>query len=119
MTYAKAKTTPQHPIGSGFGAETNAAEVIHGTDLSGKTAVVTGGYSGIGLETTRALLSAGASIIVPARDLSKAAKALAGMPRVKAESLDLMDPVSVYAFAQRFVGSGQALHVLVNNAGIM
>jgi 3-oxoacyl-ACP reductase-like protein len=71
MTYATAKTT-QHSIGSGFGAETTAAEVIRGIDLSGKTAIVTAGYSGIGLQTTRTLLSAGAKVVVPARDLSKA-----------------------------------------------
>jgi len=55
------QTTPQHPIGSGFGAETTAAEVIRGIDLSGKTAIVTGGYSGIGLQTTRTFVSAGSS----------------------------------------------------------
>jgi NAD(P)-dependent dehydrogenase (short-subunit alcohol dehydrogenase family) len=48
-------TTPQRPIGSGFGAESTAEEVLHGIDLTGRTALVTGGYSGIGLETTRAL----------------------------------------------------------------
>jgi NAD(P)-dependent dehydrogenase (short-subunit alcohol dehydrogenase family) len=113
------KTTPQHPIGSGFGAETTAAEVIRGIDLSGKTAIVTGGYSGIGLETTRTFVSAGAKVVVPARGLSKATSALAGMPSVIAETVDLMDPVSIDAFANRFVGSVQALHILVNNAGIM
>jgi len=119
MTYPVTKTTPQHPIGSGFGAETAAAEVIRGIDLSGKTAIVTGGYSGIGLQTTRALLSAGAKVVVPARDPSKAKSALAAMPGVIAETLDLMDPVSIDSFAERLVGSGQALHILVNNAGIM
>jgi hypothetical protein len=53
VTCTEIKTTPQHPIGSGFGAATTAAEVTYGIDLSGKTAIVTGGYSGIGLETTR------------------------------------------------------------------
>ena len=65
--------TQQQPIGSGFGASTTASEAIRGIDLSGKIAIVTGGYSGIGLETTRALRSAGAQVIVPARDLDKAA----------------------------------------------
>jgi len=107
MTYANTKTTPQHPIGSGFGPETTAAEVIRGIDLSGKTAIVTGGYSGIGLETTRTLLSAGAKVVVPGRDLSKATSALAAMPSAIAETIDLMDPVSIDAFANRFVGSGR------------
>ena len=119
MTYTMTKTTPQHPIGSGFGAETTAAEVIRGIDLSGKTAIVTGGYSGIGLQTTLTLVSAGAKVVVPARNLSKAASALAATLGVIAETLDLMDPVSIDSFANRFVGSGQALHILVNNAGIM
>jgi NAD(P)-dependent dehydrogenase (short-subunit alcohol dehydrogenase family) len=119
MTYTQINITPQHPIGSGFGAETTAAEVIRGIDLSGKTAIVTGGYSGIGLESTRTLLSAGAKVLVPARDLSKATSALTAMPGVIAEKLDLMDPRSIDAFANRLVGSGQALHILVNNAGIM
>lgn len=113
------RPTPQHPIGSGFGAETAAAEIIRGFDLSGKTAIVTGGYSGIGLETTRTLVSAGAKVVVPARNLSKATSALAGMPGVIAEKIDLMDPSSIDAFATQFVSSGQALHILVNNAGIM
>ena len=111
--------TPQHPIRSGFGAATTAAEVTRGINLSGKTAIVTGGYSGIGLETTRTLLSAGARVVVPARDPSKAKTTLAGMSGVIAETLDLMNPASIDAFAERFVGSGQALHILVNNAGIM
>ncbi len=119
MTDAKTTTTPQHPIGSGFGAETTAAEVIRGIDLSGKLAIVTGGYSGIGLQTTQTLVSAGAKVVVPARDLSKAKTALAAMPGVIAEPLDLMDPASIDAFANRFIGAGQALHILVNNAGIM
>ena len=119
MTYTDIKTTPQHPINSGFGAATTAAEVVRGVDLSGMTAIVTGGYSGIGLQTTRTLLSAGAKVVVPARDLSKATSTLAAMPGAIVERLDLMDPVSINAFAARFVGSGQALHILVNNAGIM
>ena len=119
MTYTDVKTTPQNPIGSGFGAETTAAEVIRGVDLSGKTSIVTGGYSGVGLQTTRTLVSAGAKVVVPARDLSKAKVALAAMPGVTSETLDLMDPASIDAFADRFIGSGQALHILVNNAGIM
>ena len=60
-------TAPQRRIGSGFAATTTASEVLAGTDLTGELAIVTGGYSGIGLETTRALTRAGAHVVVPAR----------------------------------------------------
>lgn len=109
----------QNPIGSGFGASTTASEIIRGCDLSGKIAIVTGGYSGIGLETTRVLRSAGARVIVPARDHDRAATALAGLDGVEIEAMDLIDPVSIDAFAERFLASGQPLHILVNSAGIM
>jgi hypothetical protein len=55
--------TLQTPIGSGFGAASTAGNVIKGIDLSEKIAIVTGGYSGIGVETVRALRSAGAKVI--------------------------------------------------------
>jgi NAD(P)-dependent dehydrogenase (short-subunit alcohol dehydrogenase family) len=109
----------QAPIGSGFEASTTTSEVIRGRDLSGETAIVTGGYSGLGLETTRALSSAGAKVIVPARDHDRAANALSGLDNVEVEAMDLLDPTSVDAFAERFVGSGQPLHTLVDSAGIM
>ncbi|MBB3128307.1 NAD(P)-dependent dehydrogenase (short-subunit alcohol dehydrogenase family) [Paenibacillus rhizosphaerae] len=111
--------TPQVPIASGFGHNTTATEALDGRDLTGKTAIVTGGYSGIGLETVRVLAEAGAVVVVPARSLEKARNALAGIPRVELEELDLMNPVSVDAFAQRFLDSGRPLDILVNGAGIM
>jgi NAD(P)-dependent dehydrogenase (short-subunit alcohol dehydrogenase family) len=109
----------QHPINSPFSAVSTAAEVMQGIDLFGKTAIVTGGYSGIGLETTRVLHGAGASVIVPARDIEGAAKALKGLEQVTVEYMDLMDPALIDAFAARFIASGTPLHILVNNAGIM
>ena len=112
-------TTKQAPIHSGFGAQTTAREVIGNRRLDGLTAVVTGGYAGVGLETTRALSGAGATVIVPARTLDKARTALAGVDRVEIESLDLIDPKSIDAFATRFLASGRPLHILINNAGIM
>lgn len=112
-------TTPQEPIRSGFGAASTAADVIRGIDLTGKVAIVTGGYSGLGRETTRVLWAAGAKVIVPARDQDKAAKALAGFPGVEIEAMDLMSPASIDAFAARFLASGRPLHILVNSAGIM
>ncbi|MFN2258743.1 MAG: SDR family NAD(P)-dependent oxidoreductase, partial [Parasphingopyxis sp.] len=69
----------QQPVGSPFGAKTDGAEVVADIDLAGKTAIVTGGYSGIGLETVRALAGRGAAIVVPVRDMEKAAANLAGI----------------------------------------
>ncbi|XXF78958.1 oxidoreductase [Myxococcaceae bacterium GXIMD 01537] len=112
-------TTKQEPIHSGFGARTTAREVLGNRGLDGAIAVVTGGYAGVGLETTRALAAAGATVIVPARTPDKARAALAGMERVELEHLDLSEPETIDAFAERFLSSGRPLHMLVNNAGIM
>jgi NAD(P)-dependent dehydrogenase (short-subunit alcohol dehydrogenase family) len=117
--------TPQQPIGSGFGASSTAAEVLDGIDLTGKLAVVTGGYSGIGLETTRALVGAGATVVVPARRPEVAASALErlagpeGRAAVGVDQLDLGDLDSVEAFASRFLATGRPVDLLINNAGIM
>ena len=118
MTSAKTKTNASTSYRLRFRGG-NTDEVIRGVDLAGQTAIVTGDDSGIGLETTRTLLNAGARVVVAGRDLSKARRALATMPGAIAETIDLMDPVSIDAFANRFVGSGQALHISVNNAGVM
>ena len=112
-------STPQQPINSGFGATSTAAEVLNGLDLSNKVAIVTGGYSGIGLETARVLLAAGAKVIVPARDLKKGAAATKAIRGLEIRPMDLMDPTSIDAFAGKFLASGQPLHILVNSAGIM
>src|SRR5215475_6325542 len=109
--------TPQAPIASDFNARSTAAEVIRGHDLRGKTAVVTGGSASIGLETTRALSSAGARVIVPARDVEKARAAVGTLGTV--EAMELTDPSSIAAFADRFLKAGQPLDLLINNAGIM
>jgi NAD(P)-dependent dehydrogenase (short-subunit alcohol dehydrogenase family) len=112
-------TTPQAPIGSGFVAASTTRDVIKGIDLSGKVAIVTGGYSGLGLETVRTLRSARAAVIVPARDAGRARAAVAGLDGVEIEPMDLLDPASIDAFAGRFLASGRPLHLLVNSAGIM
>jgi len=111
--------TVQTPIQSGFGTTTTASDVLRGIDLRGKTALVTGGASGLGLEAVRALVSAGAQVIVPARSREKAAQALKGLKGVEIESIELSDPKSVDGVAERFLASGRALHMLVNDAGIM
>lgn len=110
--------SPQHPIGSGFDAASTATDVLAGIDLSGRTAIVTGGYSGIGTETSRALRAAGARVIVPARDLAKARRTLAEVD-VEVMPMDLADPASIDAFADRFLAEGSPLHMLVNSAGVM
>jgi NAD(P)-dependent dehydrogenase (short-subunit alcohol dehydrogenase family) len=112
-------TSAQHKIGSGFGAASTATEVLAGLELSGKLAIVTGGYSGIGLETTRALTAAGATVIAPARRRAVAEEALAGIDRVEIDELDLGDLGSVRAFAERFAASGRGLDIFVGSAGIM
>ncbi|WP_405922875.1 SDR family NAD(P)-dependent oxidoreductase [Streptomyces sp. NBC_00035] len=112
-------TTAQHKIGSGFGARSTADEVLQGIDLSGKLAIVTGGYSGLGLETTRALTKAGARVVVPARRPAAARAAVDGIEAVEVDELDLGDLDSVRAFAERFLASGRTVDIVINNAGIM
>jgi NAD(P)-dependent dehydrogenase (short-subunit alcohol dehydrogenase family) len=109
----------QHPIGSGFNAQSTADEVIKGIDLQGKVAIVTGGNTGIGLETVRTLATAGATVIVPARDVNKAEKNLDGIANIEIEAMDLSKPETIDAFATKFLASGRPLDILINNAGIM
>jgi NAD(P)-dependent dehydrogenase (short-subunit alcohol dehydrogenase family) len=112
-------STAQHKIGSGFGARTTADDVLQGIDLTGKLALVTGGYSGIGLETTRSLAKAGAHVVVPARRPATAEQALADIPGVELEELDLADLESVRGFAERFLASGRGIDIVIDSAGIM
>ncbi|PWI13789.1 oxidoreductase [Streptomyces sp. Act143] len=112
-------STAQHKIGSGYDAHSTADDVLAGIDLSGKLAVVTGGYSGLGLETTRALTAAGARVVVPARRPDTAREALAGVDGVEVDSLDLGDLESVRAFAERFLASDRTIDLMIDNAGIM
>jgi len=113
--------TAQQPLGSGFGARSTAAEVIAGIDLTGTNAIVTGGYSGLGLEVTRALVGAGAAVTVPARRPEHARQVLddAGLPGVEVQELDLADLASVEAFANSYLASGRPLGILINNAAVM
>ena len=110
-------THKQHPLGTPFPPASTADEVLAGLDLTGRNVIVTGGHAGIGLEVTRALVKAGASVTVGVRDPDRAADALAGTPRVEIGKLDLVEPRSVDAFAARWLESGRPLHILVNGAG--
>ncbi|MCE4052883.1 SDR family NAD(P)-dependent oxidoreductase [Pseudomonas sp. Au-Pse12] len=109
----------QSPIQSGFGAQTTALEVLEGLDLSHATAIVTGGHSGLGLETTRALTGAGAHVIVAARDVESARVNTSGLANVEIQRLDLSELASVRDFTQRFLASGRHLDILIGSAGIM
>lgn len=110
--------TEQRKLGSPFGAHSTADDVLAGRDLAGTTALVTGGYSGLGLATTRALVRAGAHVVIPARRPETAEAALRGVPRTEVHALDLADLGSVRVFAEQFLETGRPLHLLINGAGV-
>ncbi len=112
--------TDQIPTQSGFHARSTGMEVTEGMDLSGKTAIVTGGYSGLGLETVRTLLARGAKVIVPVRSPEKAKETMAGLKgNISTLPMDLADLASVRRFAETVSAEFNALDLLINNAGIM
>ncbi|MDN3646642.1 oxidoreductase [Pontixanthobacter aestiaquae] len=97
-----------------------AKEVVAGIDLSGKTIIVTGGYSGLGTETVRALAGAGAHVIVGARRPDAAEEVLAEMDgTITILPLDLSDPASIDAFGESVAAMVDTLDMLINNAAIM
>jgi NAD(P)-dependent dehydrogenase (short-subunit alcohol dehydrogenase family) len=112
-------------ITSPFGAFTPARDVVKGHDLTGKTAIVTGAATGIGIETARALVEAGAEVVIAARkpdlgaeackDINRTARGKTAQARF--EMLDLSDFASIRAFAQRW--GAKPLHILINNAAVM
>ena len=105
-----------------FGATSTATDVIAGVKLTGRRAIVTGGASGIGIETARALAGAGAEVTLAVRNLEagdRVAKDLVsttGNKEVLVAPLDLADQASIRAFVDSWIGP---LHLLVDNAGIM
>ena len=110
----------QKPISSGFNSKSNAHEITKDVDLNGKIAIVTGGYSGIGLETTRALVDIGAEVIIPAKRSDVAIKNLEGIvSKENIVEMDLSDLNSVKNFADSYKENFNKLDLLINNAGIM
>jgi len=111
-----------HTVTTPFGFESTADDVIHGVDLTGKRAVVTGATSGLGVETARALAAAGAEVLLGVRRLdagrhvAEELRQTTGNDAIEAAPLDLSDLNSVSAFARAWNGP---LHILVNNAGVM
>jgi NAD(P)-dependent dehydrogenase (short-subunit alcohol dehydrogenase family) len=112
----------QSRITTPFGYESTAAEVVDGIDLGGKRAVVTGGASGIGIETARALAGAGAAVTLAVRRtdegerVAEEIRSSTGNDEVSVAPLELVDPASIETFVAGWDGS---LDVLVNNAGVM
>ncbi|WP_327010831.1 SDR family NAD(P)-dependent oxidoreductase [Dactylosporangium sp. NBC_01737] len=109
-------------ITTAFTRESTAAQVIEGIDLTGRRAIVTGGASGIGVETARALAGAGAEVTLAVRDTAAGDRtaedivATTGNKQVHVARFDLADQASVRAFLAAWDGP---LHILVNNAGVM
>jgi len=119
MTTLDDRLAQQRPLGSGFGPTSTTSDVLSGIDMSGMTAVVTGGYSGLGLATTQALTGAGARVIVPARRPQVAREALRGTDEVEVAELDLTDMASIRTFADQVVRTNTAIDLIVANAGVM
>lgn len=92
---------------------------MDGIRLDGRNAIVTGGYSGLGLEMARSLARAGAQVTVPARDVARANEALGGEPNVTVEALDLSQVCSIDTFSERYLRTHRRLHFLINSAGVM
>jgi NAD(P)-dependent dehydrogenase (short-subunit alcohol dehydrogenase family) len=111
--------TRQQPVANKWGHGATAMEIVEGADLTGKNAVITGGYTGFGIETTKALTRAGAHVTVLARDVERAKKNLRKVKNVEIEYFDLLIPESLDAFAEKFLASGKPLHILINHAGII
>ena len=108
-----------------FGPRATALEVTAGLNLKGKSAIVTGAGSGLGIETARALAAQGAEVILAVRQPTKAEAVVADIrattanDRVHAMAIDLSSFSSVRSFVSEFRSSHQSLHILINNAGIM
>ena len=110
----------QKPLDSGFNSKTRADEITKDIDLTGKIAIVTGGYSGIGIETTRALINSGAEVIIPAKRSEVAIKNLEGIvSKENVIEMDLSDLNSVKNFTDGYKENFNRLDLLINNAGIM
>ncbi|KAL7136483.1 hypothetical protein ABFS83_10G034100 [Erythranthe nasuta] len=110
---------------SGFGSASTAEHVTQGMDAANLTAIITGGASGIGLETTRVLASRNAHVIIAARNMEAANEAKQLIindnenARVDVLKLDVSSLKSVKAFADNFIALNLPLNILINNAGIM
>ncbi|PHR15790.1 MAG: short-chain dehydrogenase [Sphingopyxis sp.] len=110
---------------SNFGAITTADEVLEGIDLTGKLVVITGGASGIGQETARAMAARGAHIVIPVRDMGKGEAAVSEIRKsvpdadIELMECDLGKMASIQYFAEAFLVQHDRIDLLINNAGVM
>ena len=108
-----------------FNENTTALEAVEGIDLKGYEVIVTGGNSGLGVETVRALAKAGARCILCSRDITLGQIVAdeiiqsTGNDQVEVENLELDSLDNVNRFVQRFLAKKRPLHILINNAGVM
>ena len=125
MTQTTSPIAPPSPIMSRFGARTTALEAVAGLSLTGLNAIVTGGASGLGLETSRALASAGANVTLAVRNLDQGNATAAAIRQefsgatVSVAKLDLGDLATVRQLAADWLAGGNELNILINNAAIM
>ncbi|MFC5757825.1 SDR family NAD(P)-dependent oxidoreductase [Rhizobium sp. GCM10022189] len=109
----------QTPLGTKWTPYSTASEVAQGKELAGTVVVITGGASGLGLETTRVLSGAGATMIVAVRDTARAERAIADIPGVQMQELELTCPASIDRFADKILSSERPISRLILNAGVM
>lgn len=102
-----------------FGPASTADDVLHGVDLSGKRAFITGVSAGLGVETARALAARGARVVGAARDLDKARRATTGIDGLELVELDLASLASVRACADASIAKGESFDLVIANAGVM
>lgn len=103
----------------------DVARLLGQSAVKGKVVLITGGNAGLGWETGRVLAECGAHVILACRSASKANDAVARLQKavpgasVKPLLLDLADLRQVQQASDEFLASGQPLHILINNAGVM
>ncbi|MFT2791334.1 SDR family NAD(P)-dependent oxidoreductase [Serratia sp. T13T92] len=111
--------TVQKPVKSRFNASSTASDVLRGLDLTGKTAFITGGHSGLGLEATKALSTAGVHVVVGARDVESAARNLSELDNITIFPMDLSDIASISSVAALVSANRYQFDYVLCNAGIM
>lgn len=111
----------QQLLHTGYTARTTASEIIRDVELTGKTVIITGGAAGLGLEAAKVLAGAGATVIVPARNVAKASTKVGGIRNVilYPETMDLSRQETVASFVRWFQERYERLDILINCAGIM